>query len=328
MKADIVVDNCYGDSAKGKVTYNLLESGDYTHCIRFNGGDNAGHTIIHKGQKFITHNIPAGVFYGIRSIIGPGCVVNVESLFKEIAELEASGIDCSMVKIADNAHIITSAHLEEDSSETRIGTTRKGIGPAYRDKYARVGIRAKDVLELEPYLIDFHEELFNSDIEPIILLEAGQGFYLDPNFGDYPYVTSSHCTVAGALLNGIPHTCIRTVWGVAKGYDTYVGTKQFQPKNDPTLNLLCEVGKEFGATTGRRRQCNYINVNALNKAIRVNAVDKLVINKMDILKEVGVWKAIIDDVVVSFESEDSFKMMLADKLAVPQIIYSYSSERI
>ena len=112
MISDIVVDLQYGDCGKGKVTHHLCRTGEYTHVIRYNGGCNAGHTIFHRGKKFITHHIPAGVFFGIRSIIGPGCVVNVEQFFKEIEELKEGGIDTDgLVFIAKNAHIITKNHI-------------------------------------------------------------------------------------------------------------------------------------------------------------------------------------------------------------------------
>ena len=158
MIADVVVDLQYGDCGKGKVTHHLLKSGEYTHCIRYNGGCNAGHTIFHNGVEFVTHHIPAGVFFGVKSIIGPGCVVNLEQFFKEIQTLQDSGIDTrGQVFIAANAHIITSAHLEEDGKDTKIGTTKRGNGPAYRDKYARDGVRACDVIELERYVIDVYD---------------------------------------------------------------------------------------------------------------------------------------------------------------------------
>ena len=112
MISDIVVDLQYGDCGKGKVTHHLCRTGEYTHVIRYNGGCNAGHTIFHKGEKFITHHIPAGVFFGIRSIIGPGCVVNVEQFFKEIKELREGGVKVDgSIFIAKNAHnIITESH--------------------------------------------------------------------------------------------------------------------------------------------------------------------------------------------------------------------------
>ena len=94
MITDIVVGLSYGDEGKGKVTHHLLKSGEYTHCIRFNGGCNAGHTIYHNGTKFVTHHIPCGVFFGIKSIIGPGCVVHVDTFLKEIEELEEKKACC------------------------------------------------------------------------------------------------------------------------------------------------------------------------------------------------------------------------------------------
>ena len=159
MIADIIVDLQYGDCGKGKITHALCRRGDYTHVIRYNGGCNAGHTIYHNKRKFVTHHIPAGVFFGIKSIIGSGCVVFPEQLFKEIRALEEGGIDTEgLIYIAENAHVITKSHLEEDGKDTTIGTTKRGNGPAYRDKYDRKGLRAKDVPELRPFLIDLYEE--------------------------------------------------------------------------------------------------------------------------------------------------------------------------
>ena len=112
MNADIIVDLQYGDCGKGKVTHHLCKTQDYTHVIRYNGGCNAGHTIYHNGKKFITHHIPAGVFHGIKSIIGPGCVVNPKQFFKEIEELEKGGIKTdNTIYIAKNTHIITDSSV-------------------------------------------------------------------------------------------------------------------------------------------------------------------------------------------------------------------------
>ena len=102
MIVDVIVDLQYGDCGKGKVTHYLCKTGKYTHVVRYNGGCNAGHTIYHYGKKFVTHHIPAGVFFGVKSIIGPGCVVNPEKFFEEIATLEAGGLQNvrDLVKIA------------------------------------------------------------------------------------------------------------------------------------------------------------------------------------------------------------------------------------
>lgn len=331
MIVDIVVDLSHGDCSKGKVVHNLLKNGNYTHAIRFSGSQNAGHTIYHNDKKIITHLIPAGVFFNVRSIVGPGCVLHVKSFFEELKYLSDNGIDCyHLVKIAKNAHIITDQHIEEDSKDTKIGTTKRGVGPAYRDKYGRTGIQAKDIPELQEFLVDFYEEIFTNEDQTVAICEGAQGFYLDPNFGDYPYVTSSHCTVAGALINGIPHTAIRNVYGVSKAYDTYVGAKKFEPDGDEVLIKFREVGNEFGATTGRPRQCNYLNINALQKAIKVNAVNNLIISKMDIVKQVGVWRILHDNcIVVDLGSEEKFKQTIIDYFPqVPKIQFSYSPYEI
>ena len=215
MIADVVVGLQYGDEGKGKVTHHLCKTGGYTHVLRFNGGCNAGHTIFHEGRKYVTHHIPAGVFFGIKSIIGNGCVLDPIQFFRELDELESGGIDTSgLIYVAKNCHVITDSHKNEDGKDKKIGTTKRGNGPAYRDKYSRAGMLAKDHPDLKPYLIDLHDEFWNHG-EAKILCEGAQGFGLDIDWGDYPFVTSSHCLTSSVLLNAIPHYAIRDVWGVA-----------------------------------------------------------------------------------------------------------------
>ncbi|MFZ2593799.1 MAG: adenylosuccinate synthetase [Minisyncoccia bacterium] len=287
---DVIVDLQFGDSGKGKVAHFLCKDKKYTHVLRYNGGSNAGHTIYHKGVKFVTHQIPVGVFFGIKSIIGSGCVVDPEGLKEELAMLHAGGIKTKgLVFVADNSHVVMQKHKDEDGGDKKIGTTKRGIGPTYRDKYARVGTRAKDVPALAPYLINLHTEFQKSKKSPVILGEGAQGFGLDIDWGDYPYVTSSHCTSAGALLNGIAPQSLRNVWGVVKVYETYVGNKDFEP-NEEIFKKIREAGEEFGATTGRPRQCNWLSLDMLETAIAVNGVTHLVLNKTDVLDAVGAWK--------------------------------------
>ena len=293
MKADVIVDLQYGDCGKGKVAHHLARTRNYTHVLRYNGGCNAGHTIYHNGKKFITHHVPCGVFFGIKSIIGSGCVVNPQQLLKEIRELEEGGVDTKgLIFVAKNAHVITQDHLDEENAEKKIGTTKRGNGPAYRDKYARTGIRAKDCAELEPFLIDLLPEL--NQPENYVLCEGAQGFGLDIDWGDYPFVTSSHCTTAGALLNGIPPKALNEVWGVMKCYETYVGAKKFE-LNNPIFSKIRTIGKEYGATTGRPRQVSWTDMNLVSNAILVNGVTHVVVNKMDVLDEVGTWNVFDQD---------------------------------
>jgi len=330
MYADVVIGLQHGDEAKGKVTHYLAKYRGYSHVLRFNGGCNAGHTIYHNGKKFVTHHIPAGVFFGVKSIIGPGCVVNITQFFKELQELRDGGIDVEgNIFIAENAHVITDAHLQEEETETKIGTTKRGNGPAYRDKYNRTGILAKEVPALNGYLIDIYEEFHNNDGLVKILCEGAQGFGLDVDWGDYPYVTSSHCTVAGAVLNGIPPNWIKDVWGVAKIYETYVGSKQFEPTEESEFFArVRDVGEEYGATTGRPRQCNWLNYDELNKATKLNQVNNLVINKMDVLREIGVWALIRNEERIFFDSEEEIKSYLKENLKVSEIHFSDNKHRL
>lgn len=334
ITADIIVDLQYGDCAKGKVAHHLSRTRTYTHVLRYNGGCNAGHTIFHEGKKFITHHLPAGLFFGTTSIIGPGCVLNPKQFMKELEELKAGGVKTDgHIFVAKNTHIITDEHLEEDNAKGgKIGTTKSGNGPAYRDKYARTGIRAESVPELAPYLIDMYEAFHTSD-EVRVLCEGAQGFGLDIDWGDYPYVTSSHCTTGGAILNGIPPRSVNEVWGVAKVYETYVGAKEFEPKDDPVFAQIAEVGEEYGATTGRRRQCNWLDLDLLKRAIRINGVTHIVLNKVDVLREIGVWKVRDKSGVTEFGSGEEMQEFLRrhlNALGIPeeQIFFSEHKDKV
>jgi len=320
--ADIIVDLQAGDTGKGKVAHHLAkQSNEYTYVVRYNGGGNAGHTIYHNDQKFVTHYIPVGVIYGIKSIIGPGCVVNVEGLFKEIEELEKGGFDVrGNLFIDKRTHVITDEHLNEENGETKIGTTKRGNGPAYRDKYDRKGVRAESVEELKSFLIDIYEEFHENDDKVKVLFEGAQGFELDIDWGDYPYVTSSHCTVGGAILNGIPPSKIRRVYGVAKAYRTYVGSKDFEgdqwtkDKFGESFEKIRQIGNEFGATTGRSRQINWLDLDSLIKSCKINGVTNIVLNKLDVLEEVGEYHLYEDGELISFEDSQKFQIYIETTL--------------
>ena len=226
--------------------------------------------------------------------------------------------------------MITKNHKEEDGKDSKIGTTKRGNGPAYRDKYSRNGVRAEDLNCFEDYIVDIYEELYSKEnVE--ILFEGAQGFGLDIDHGDYPYVTSSHCTTAAALLNGVPPQAIRNVWGVAKIYETYVGAKSFQPEGD-VFDSLQVVGEEFGATTGRKRQCNWMNVQDLLKAVRMNGVTDIVFNKMDVLEQIGQWKFYNGNELMQFDTEHEVKSWLTSHLSlsptVSNIYFSGNKDRI
>jgi adenylosuccinate synthase len=151
VPATVVVGAQWGDEGKGKIVDLLAQSSDVV--CRYQGGPNAGHTIIVGDETFKIRQTPSGVISGKLSVIGAGCVVDPEVLIAELDELETRGIDISVVVLSGNAHLIMPWHIAIDRASERrlgklqIGTTRRGIGPAYADKASRLGIRVQDVLD-------------------------------------------------------------------------------------------------------------------------------------------------------------------------------------
>lgn len=325
IETKIVIGIDHGDEGKTKILYNYYKTGQYNLALRFNGSSNRGGTIYHNNKKFIVHLFPIGVVLGIKSIIGPGCVVNEKMFFEELEEVTAINPDSpKFVKIAHNAHVVQASHLEEELCESKIGTTKRGIGPAYRDKYARIGIRAESINSFKPYLVDVSEEFYNKD-NIKLLCEGAQAMGLDIDWGEYPFVTSSHCGIGSVINNGVPISSIKSVEGVIKAYSTYVGAKQFQDINDPMLDKICELGSEFGATTGRRRQVQYLDLNLVKKFALMNSINVLHVNKMDILRELKCWKVILDNMIIDCATEENFKEML-ENYAYNHVKYYYSPE--
>ena len=153
--ADVVVGLAWGDEAKGKITAQLAATRHptdggkfYDYVARWAGGNNAGHTVWVDGEKFKTHLVPSGVFYDVKSVVGPGCVLHPESFYAELSYLEDNGFDSSLVKVSPKCHIVTDDHLEFDRANLakKLGTTGRGIAPSYSAKFARTGILAKDCL--------------------------------------------------------------------------------------------------------------------------------------------------------------------------------------
>lgn len=155
MAGYVVVGTQWGDEGKGKIIDVLADKADYV--VRFQGGNNAGHTVVVNGEKFILKLLPSGVLHGGTCIIGPGVVVDPKVLLDEIASLEKRGAKTDHILISDRAHVIMPYHIkmdeirENNENRTKIGTTKKGIGPCYADKISRDGIRMSDLLNLETF---------------------------------------------------------------------------------------------------------------------------------------------------------------------------------
>jgi len=322
---DICCGLAWGDEGKGKIVSQLSKSGVYDFVCRWSGGNNAGHTVYVNDKQYSTHLIPSGIFYGVKSVIGPGCVVNYKSFMQEIHYLQKNGFDTTLVKISPYTHVITDAHIEEDIKKysQSLGTTGNGIGPCYRDKYLRIGKRVKDFMD------EFKDFIWDEHLYGNVLCEGAQGFWLDIDYGNYPYVTSSSTLPYGACSLGFSPKKIRHIYGATKIYDTRVG---YDPdfsdellKNEE-LNNLGIVGKEFGTTTGRRRIVNYLNLDKLIQAINMSGTTHLIMSKVDIICEVGVFKYYFQGILHECSDIQCMKSCLANIIrrytSITDIVFS------
>ena len=313
---DIIVGLQYGDEGKGKIVKHFIEQNNYRWCVRFNGGPNAGHTIFMNGNKLVTHQIPTGIVRpGVKCWIANGCVVDIGKLNDEIHALELAGVPniAERLFISPACHVITQEMIEYDKTNNSVGTTGSGIGPTYAAKAYRTGMRVSDIIKsgnsMAPSTqFNLLERIPLEDIENgNILLEGAQGFHLDIDWGTYPFVTSSNCIAPYALVStGLPIEHVRNIIGIAKIYETYVGSNSFQG-SEPELITLQEIGQEFGSTTGRRRQTNWLNIKSLVKAITINSTNQIIFNKCDILQQLNVYKMYDNDCnIIEF---DNLEMM-------------------
>lgn len=329
-KADLIVGIQWGDEGKGKIV-DMLAS-EYDVVCRSSGGHNAGHTIWVDGTRYALHLVPSGVLHkNIINVIGNGVVVNPEVLISEMAQFENLQ---GRFFISDRAHLNLTHHSlidlakEKQKGDKAIGTTGKGIGPAYADKISRSGHRVGELLNpellcqnlieyfefnkayfdalnieipscdkilldlkrysqiLSPFITDTTALLWKKlDENKKILLEGAQGTLLDIDHGTYPFVTSSNTVAAGACTGlGLSPKNIGKVIGIIKAYTTRVGNGAF-PTEDSTDkgDLMCEVGKEYGTTTGRRRRCGWFDAVSVRYASRLNGVDVYALMKLDVL---------------------------------------------
>jgi len=349
----IIIGGQWGDEGKGKIV-DLL-SKNVNVVARYQGGANAGHTVYINNQKLVLHQVPSGILQeNCICILGNGMVIDPVELSNEIKELENLGFTTSNIYISPNAHIVTPLHKAIDQknetvAKNKIGTTGKGIGPTYVDKYNRKGIRAIDLLDLfklkqcldkrvnhainknevDNSFINnnIFEEFYNScnyvakyikNIFPIlhnqknkILVEGAQGALLDIDHGTYPYVTSSNPTVGGVSSGlGLPVSKFESIIGIFKAYVTRVGNGPFPTELfDNIGKKIQDSGKEFGATTGRPRRCGWFDAIAANYSIKLNGINEIVLTKLDILSEFDVIQLCIGYECNQKKSDDYSEFM-------------------
>jgi adenylosuccinate synthase len=329
----VIVGGQWGDEGKGRIIDLLAEKAKVV--ARFSGGDNAGHTVINPYGEFRLHLVPSGIFYPeVTCIVGNGVALNPAVLLGEIENLQKHGVDTGRLFISDRAHLIMPYHtlldgLEEDRrSKGALGTTRKGIGPAFADKAARLGIRVGDLLDKDVFrgrlraALEFKnailtkvyqvsplslEEIYDqycrygTQLAPFIrdtssmirealskgdpvLLEGAQGALLDPDFGTYPYVTSSSPLAgAGCIGAGVGPREIDRVTGVFKAYNTRVGAGPMPTElKDEIGDLIREKAHEYGATTGRPRRCGWFDAVAGRFSVQINGISDIALTHLDI----------------------------------------------
>jgi len=346
MAQVIIVGTQWGDEGKGKIVD--LHAREADVIARFQGGNNAGHTLVVEGRQTILHLIPSGILHDHKiCILGNGMVIDPEVLLREIDELSGQNLFPPDTKlyISHNAHIILPYHRRLDGvretkrGAAKIGTTGRGIGPAYEDKITRIGIRVCDLLDSETFgemlrvnveeknfcltqfygdtpleydaIFDEYSE-YADRLRPYaantslileqeirrgrdVLFEGAQGCHLDIDHGTYPFVTSSN-TVAGSACCGvgIGPTRIDAVVGICKAYTTRVGAGPFVTELAGEVGEKMQtVGCEFGATTGRKRRCGWLDMVLVRQSIRVAGITGLALTKLDVLTGINPLKVCV-----------------------------------
>jgi len=329
----VVIGTQWGDEGKGKIVDLLAENANAV--VRFQGGNNAGHTMVVNGEQYISHLLPSGILQEKTCMIGNGLVVDPKVLLEEIDFFAQKGIQISPdnLFISERAHIILPYHKvidigrEQLMGKSKIGTTGRGIGPCYEDKAARTGIRFVElcdpdlleaaitkVLKEKNHYIEHYLKMTPCDVESVIkeyqaygkrlkpfvtnvsvalsnmidkniLFEGAQGTHLDINHGTYPFVTSSSTLAANASIGaGVGPNDLHEILGIVKAYTTRVGQGPFPTElMDDIGDQIQEKGAEFGATTGRRRRCGWLDLVLIKNAAILNGLTSLVITKLDVL---------------------------------------------
>jgi adenylosuccinate synthase len=324
----------WGDEGKGKITDLLGQKADVV--VRYQGGNNAGHTIIFGDNKVILHQIPSGILHqNCVAVIAHGVVFEPEAFFTELEDVKKyTAVTKDNLKISINATVITSYHKLLDSNregktKNKIGTTGKGIGPAYEDKIGRRAVKIKDLFDMEVLkrklalsmeekeflfrdvykidyptveeeaqrLYDFGKNLLEYADDTFsfldqaerenknILYEGAQGILLDIDYGSYPYVTSSSTGAAGIHSGaGVASGKIDEKLGIAKAYTTRVGEGPFPTEIEEEIgDTIQRIGHEFGATTGRRRRCGWLDIPLLKYAVKASGLTSIALTKVDVL---------------------------------------------
>ena len=328
----------WGDEGKGKITDMLAKDADIV--IRFQGGANAGHTIINGYGKFALHLLPSGSFNeNVVNMIGNGVALNIPALFKEMKEIVDRGVPAPKLMVSERAQVVMPYHVlfdqyeEERLSDRQFGSTKSGIAPFFSDKFAKIGFQVWELFEDETYLKEkvknilevknltlehiYHkptidvDELYNTLLEyremvapyvvntveymheavksgKNILLEGQLGSLKDPDFGIYPFTTSSSTLAGyGAVGACIPPYEIKDIVTVVKAYSSAVGAGAFVSEifgdEADELRRRGGDGGEYGATTGRPRRMGWFDCVATRYGCMVQGTTRVAFTVLDVL---------------------------------------------
>lgn len=338
MPAIVLIGSQWGDEGKGKLIDVLSSQVDFV--VRYQGGANAGHTLKVKQEQIIVHLVPSSIFYSqVTSVIASGVALDIVALCQEIQNLKKIGKmqDDKKFLISDSATLLLDSHKQLDQAREsfagiqKIGTTGKGIGPAYEARASRKALIFSDLFQKDSILLQKLEEqtressfllshLYKQkpltpkdllkqicecrallqtyrceDVSLVlhqaleqgkkVLFEGAQGSLLDLLHGTYPFVTSSFTLAGGALpSSGLGFKNFTKTIAVTKAYTTRVGSGPFPTECDSEAGQhLQKQGQEFGAVTGRKRRCGWLDLPALKYAIRLNGASSLALMKLDVL---------------------------------------------
>ncbi|XP_044275350.1 adenylosuccinate synthetase isozyme 2 isoform X2 [Varanus komodoensis] len=302
-KVTVVLGAQWGDEGKGKVVDLLAQDADIV--CRCQGGNNAGHTVVVDSVEYDFHLLPSGIINPkVMAFIGNGVVIHLPGLFEEAEKNVKKGKGLEgwekRLIISDRAHIVFDFHqaadgIQEQQRQEQAGKKFKVLANQYKSIYPTLQIdiegelkRLKGYIErIKPMVRDGVYFMYEALHGPPkrILVEGANAALLDIDFGTYPFVTSSNCTVGGVCTGlGMPPQNVGEVYGVVKAYTTRVGIGAFPTEQDNEIGELLQTrGKEVGVTTGRKRRCGWLDLVLLRYAHMINGFTALALTKLDIL---------------------------------------------
>ncbi|XP_030872812.1 adenylosuccinate synthetase isozyme 2 isoform X3 [Leptonychotes weddellii] len=302
-RVTVVLGAQWGDEGKGKVVDLLAQDADIV--CRCQGGNNAGHTVVVDSVEYDFHLLPSGIINpNVTAFIGNGVVIHLPGLFEEAEKNVQKGKGLEgwekRLIISDRAHIVFDFHqaadgIQEQQRQEQAGKKFRVLANQYKSIYPTLEIDIEGELQklkgymerIKPMVRDGVYFLYEALHGPPkkILVEGANAALLDIDFGTYPFVTSSNCTVGGVCTGlGMPPQNVGEVYGVVKAYTTRVGIGAFPTEQDNEIGELLQTrGREFGVTTGRKRRCGWLDLVLLKYAHMINGFTALALTKLDIL---------------------------------------------